>query len=158
MTVALDTFRRKPTKVLAYQLTQEVMDSMAGPVSQMTLPPGLNIRPFGMPPPGEESAPLRFYVVTIHGQKTDVVLNDWIVQEPDHTHYYPIKSDIFKATYNPVNDTQMHFEFTLHTDIGFEPTVSAETIIKGVSAGAIQDWIEWLKIMRREKGIIEPKN
>ncbi len=44
------------------------------------------------------------YVVTIHSQETDVVLGDWIIQEPDGKHYYPCKPDIFEKTYDRVKE------------------------------------------------------
>lgn len=42
------------------------------------------------------------YVVTIHGQRCYVSPGDWIIPEPDGVHYYPVKPDIFAATYEPV--------------------------------------------------------
>ena len=39
---------------------------------------------------------------TIHEGQTVVLKHgDWIVPEPDGIHYYPIKSGIFEATYDP---------------------------------------------------------
>lgn len=29
---------------------------------------------------------------------------DWIVPEPDGAHYYPIKDEVFRGTYEPVED------------------------------------------------------
>jgi len=43
-----------------------------------------------------------YYVITIHGQETNVVDGDWIIQEPDGEHYYPCKPDIFEASYEKV--------------------------------------------------------
>ncbi len=45
-----------------------------------------------------------YIVITIHGQETDVVDGDWIIQEPDGVHYYPCKPDIFKLTYKKAGD------------------------------------------------------
>ena len=42
------------------------------------------------------------YVVTIHGQRCYIQAGDWIVPEPDGVHFYPVKPDIFTATYEPV--------------------------------------------------------
>ena len=55
-------------------------------------------------PPGvwrwfEDNSP---YVVTIHDQRCYVSPGDWIVPEPDGVHYYPVKPDIFAATYEAV--------------------------------------------------------
>lgn len=41
----------------------------------------------------------QYYVVTIHGQRTYIVDGDFIVQEPDGVHYYPVKPGIFTDTY-----------------------------------------------------------
>lgn len=45
------------------------------------------------------------YVVTIHGQETEVAEGDWIVQEPDGEHYYPVKPDIFARSYEAPKDS-----------------------------------------------------
>lgn len=42
------------------------------------------------------------YVTTIHEQQTRVVAGDWIIIEPDGSHAYPCKPDIFEATYELV--------------------------------------------------------
>lgn len=41
------------------------------------------------------------FVITIHGQRAHVMLGDWIIPEPDGVHFYPVKPDIFEATYEP---------------------------------------------------------
>lgn len=43
-----------------------------------------------------------WYVVTIHGQETNIVDGDWIIPEPDGVHFYPCKPDVFAASYEPV--------------------------------------------------------
>ena len=43
-------------------------------------------------------------VTTIHGQKTHVDINDWILAEPDGIHFYPCKPDIFNKTYELVSE------------------------------------------------------
>ena len=42
------------------------------------------------------------FVVTIHDQRVYLQSGDWIIAEPDGEHYYPVKPDIFAATYEPV--------------------------------------------------------
>lgn len=44
------------------------------------------------------------YVVTIHGQETDIAPGDWIIIEPgsDGTRAYPCKPDIFERRYEPI--------------------------------------------------------
>jgi len=44
------------------------------------------------------------YVVTIHNQRCYVEPGDWIVPEPDGVHFYPVKPDVFAATYEPAED------------------------------------------------------
>lgn len=42
------------------------------------------------------------HVHTIHaGQHVAVSPGDWILPEPDGEHFYPVKPDIFQATYEP---------------------------------------------------------
>lgn len=48
-------------------------------------------------------ARVRFFVVTIHGQKTEIQTDDWIITEPDGVHHYPCKPDVFSNTYEPVS-------------------------------------------------------
>ena len=45
----------------------------------------------------------RSYVVTAHEQKVYLERGDWVVQEPDGIHHYPIKDTIFKQRYRPVS-------------------------------------------------------
>ena len=43
------------------------------------------------------------HVHTIHaGQIVNLEVGDWIIPEPDGEHFYPVKPDIFKDTYEPV--------------------------------------------------------
>lgn len=49
----------------------------------------------------------KFWVVTAHGQKTALADGDWVVPEPTGPHTiayaaYPVKPDIFAASYEPV--------------------------------------------------------
>jgi len=46
----------------------------------------------------------KFYVKTIHGHLTPVVIGDWIITEPDGIHHYPCKPDIFEQTYEKVEE------------------------------------------------------
>ena len=46
----------------------------------------------------------RYFVVTIHRQRTWIADGDWIIEEPDGIHHYPCKPDIFKATYEKVEE------------------------------------------------------
>jgi hypothetical protein len=43
------------------------------------------------------------HVHTIHdGQIVNLTVGDWIIPEPDGVHYYPVKPEIFEATYDVV--------------------------------------------------------
>lgn len=44
------------------------------------------------------------YVVTIHGQETEVIPGDWIILEPgsNGATSYPCRPDIFERRYEPV--------------------------------------------------------
>ena len=44
--------------------------------------------------------PEGWYVVTAHGQETTIADGDWIIPEPDGRGFYPVKNDIFLATYD----------------------------------------------------------
>lgn len=47
----------------------------------------------------EDSEP---FVTTIHGNMCYLEDGDWVVQEPDGIHYYPVKPDIFEKRYEPL--------------------------------------------------------
>lgn len=51
----------------------------------------------------------RFYVTTAHGQTVTLTDGDWVIPEPTGPHViafaaYPVKPDIFAATYEPVTE------------------------------------------------------
>ena len=47
------------------------------------------------------------HVHTIHGgQIVNLEIGDYVVPEPDGKHFYPIKPDIFEATYEPVEEDE----------------------------------------------------
>jgi hypothetical protein len=75
-------YRKKPVVIDAVQFE--------GPPGKD--PPGVFRRP-------EDDSP---YVVTIHDQRCYLSPGDWIVPEPDGVHYYPIKDEVFRATYDEV--------------------------------------------------------
>lgn len=46
------------------------------------------------------------HVHTIHGNQVVLLeVGDWIIPEPDGKHFYPVKPDIFEATYEPNTPT-----------------------------------------------------
>lgn len=46
------------------------------------------------------------FVITAHDQRVYLSDGDWILPEPDGEHYYPVKDDIFKATYEYARDLE----------------------------------------------------
>ena len=50
----------------------------------------------------------RWYVVTAHGQETEIDDGDWIIAEPDNRGFYPCKPDIFEQTYEQVEEHPRH--------------------------------------------------
>ena len=45
------------------------------------------------------------FVTTIHGQRTVIAPGDWIITEPgDGSRHYPCKDEIFRATYEAIED------------------------------------------------------
>jgi hypothetical protein len=79
----MPTFRRKPTLITAEQYTGSAPD-----------PAGVFRR----------SDDRRPFVSTAHGQWVYLEPGDWVVPEPDGRGHYPVKPDIFAATYEPVTE------------------------------------------------------
>jgi hypothetical protein len=80
-------FRKKPVVIEAEQY-REFERSVKGVCNSLSCYAMGNDRP---------------HVHTIHdNQLVNLELGDWIIPEPDGKHFYPCKSDIFEATYEPV--------------------------------------------------------
>jgi len=83
-------FRKKPVVIEAVQFLAN--GEATKPVRGMTLwrddPEGVTPRDMSWG-----------YVTTIHGQRAHVQHGDWILPEPDGIHFYPVRPDIFAATY-----------------------------------------------------------
>jgi hypothetical protein len=45
-----------------------------------------------------------FYVFTMHGQRAEVVLGDWIIAEPMPGRYYPCKQEVFERRWEAATD------------------------------------------------------
>ena len=91
-------FIKNPVVVEAYQVTKELLEDVLD--GHRRLPDGLvetlcEARIY----PDSHITKWEGEVTTIHGQKTTVVVNDWIIDEGDGVHFYPCKPDIFKETY-----------------------------------------------------------
>jgi hypothetical protein len=88
-------FRKKPIVIEAEQFT-------VGPDRVPRRLPGMTLwddDPSGLRPRDMSWG----YVVTIHGQRAHVQHGDWIIPEPDGIHFYPVKPDIFVATYEAID-------------------------------------------------------
>lgn len=82
-------FKRKKTVISAEQFTAE------GKV-----PEGVKTR-------YDHSKHREYYVTTAQGQDVVVNYSEWIVPEPQGREgYYPIKDDIFRATYESISETE----------------------------------------------------
>lgn len=88
----LQTFVSKPSTCKAYQFT------------------GNGLEPevmYGKDPEGRVSGDKLPFVETINGNKARVYPGDWIVQEPDGIHYYPVKNDIFIKRWMDARDADL---------------------------------------------------
>jgi hypothetical protein len=85
-------FRKKPVVVDAVQFDPHGKHRTA-------LPEGVTAVDWHGGADNYAYAGVSFYVVTAHGQKTEVKQDDWIISEPDGRGHYPCKPDIFDATY-----------------------------------------------------------
>jgi hypothetical protein len=82
-------FRKKPVEVEAVQFTKDTMHQVFNDLT-------------GIRAPGwDDDGTPHLKVTTIHGETAIVRFGDWIVSEPEIGRYYPVKSDIFEATYEP---------------------------------------------------------
>jgi len=80
-------YRKKPVEVNAAQYT-EYGRLVPGMCNSQLCYAGGNTEP---------------HVHTIHdNQGVLLAVGDWIIQEPDGSHFYPCKPDIFKQTYDLV--------------------------------------------------------
>lgn len=93
-------FKKKPIQVEAYQITPELIEAYQR--DGIRWPDGLRMLSASFNPDGKVTAWVG-EVITIHGQKTRVIIWDWIITEPDGKHYYPCKPQIFKDTFEPVD-------------------------------------------------------
>ena len=50
------------------------------------------------------------FVITIHEQRVYLQNGDWILPEPDGEHYYPVKDEIFQATYEYARDLEEGYD------------------------------------------------
>jgi hypothetical protein len=81
------------------------------------------------------------HVHTIHnGQIVNLEVNDWVIPEPDGVHYYPVKPDIFKNTYDAVTPQWM-----LDDEVGKGGPVVTDSDrlnkLQNLTEGYLRGWI-----------------
>ncbi len=87
---ALARYRKKPVEVQAGQ--------WKGPWVKL---PGVFAESAGGDPGSIGGEKVRYYVVTIHGQKAYLSPGDWVITEPNGENHYPCQDEIFRASYDP---------------------------------------------------------
>lgn len=80
-------YRSKPSEVSAYQLT-EAMVAKGNP-----LPPGVM---------RHHQFDNLCFITTVQGQDVEVKPGEWIVQEADGIHHYPVADDVFDRKYERI--------------------------------------------------------
>jgi hypothetical protein len=93
-------YRSKPTEIEAYQLTKELITAHVLDKAPL---PGVLVAGYSCHPERREVWSTTQYVTTIQGQRVNVEPGEWIVQEPDGIHYYPIADDVFRRKYEPIS-------------------------------------------------------
>ena len=87
----MNKYRKRPTVIEAIQFTEQSKNQCFSFVGCNTAAEF------------EDSKPI-LKIQTIHGDVAIARLGDWIVKEPIPGHFYPIKPDIFEATYEKVEE------------------------------------------------------
>ena len=93
-------FRKKPIEIEAYQITKEFLEGILFDGKQY--PKGLRMTSSEYHTGRRQINHWFGEVVTIHNQKTKVVIGDWIITEPNGINHYPCKPDIFEQTYDAI--------------------------------------------------------
>ena len=86
-------YRKKPLEVIAVQFTGNNL----GELWEVFGPGGL----FGLTTSGGEAY---LAVTTTHGDAAFVRRGDYVVPDSKPGTYYPIKPDVFEATYDPIEE------------------------------------------------------
>ena len=103
--MTIQRFRKKPVEIEAVQLCwknwNDVCEFLGDTISPEN--PGRQVMD-GMSDTCGEVGPefIELTVTTIHGEPAIVRHGDWIVAEPMPGRFYPVKPDIFAASYEPL--------------------------------------------------------
>lgn len=93
----MQRYRSKPATVTAYQLSEYAI--LVHILDNEPLP-GVTMTAHSVHPGRRElTGRTRQHVTTIQGQRVPVEPGEWIVQEADGVHYYPIADDVFRLKY-----------------------------------------------------------
>lgn len=95
------SFRKKPIEVQAYQFSVEMLEAHL--FDGAPLPEGLLFGSATYHKGRRELVNWRISVMTAHEQRVMLADGDWVVPEPVPNRFYPIKPDIFAATYEPAD-------------------------------------------------------
>lgn len=82
-------YRKKPVEIEAVQLTEENKDQVFNDMTGQFAPVFVD---------GDPAIKFR----TMHGEEAIARIGDWIVEDGKPGTYYPVKPDVFAATYEPV--------------------------------------------------------
>lgn len=93
-------YRSKPSEIEAYQLTDALI---AAHILDGAPLPGVRVASSNSHRERREVWGTSQYVKTIQGQEVKVSPGEWIVQERDGVHYYPIADDVFRRKYDPAD-------------------------------------------------------
>ena len=93
----MERYSSKPSTVMAYQLTEYGI--LVHLLDNEPLP-GVTVTSHSAHPGRRELiGRSRQHVTTIQGQCVQVEPGEWIVQEADGVHYYPVADDVFRRKY-----------------------------------------------------------
>jgi hypothetical protein len=90
----MGTYRKKPIEVEAIQFTGDNVAEIWGAFGAD-----------GIYGPTEKN-PEHLILTTTHGDPAPCRVGDWVVPDSKPGTFYPIKPDVFAATYEPVGDSR----------------------------------------------------
>jgi len=101
-------YRKKPIEIEAVQLRwsqwNEVCELLGSALTAENSDGAFEIPPEEAADTCGEPGPnyIALFVRTVHGEIATVRHGDWIVPEAEPGRFYPVKPDVFAATYEPV--------------------------------------------------------
>ncbi len=92
-------YRKKPVVIEAYQFTKEIIEKYC--FDDVPLPDGIKLGQASYHKEDRKLHSYRIKIDTLEGETYLVSEGDWIIKGIKGE-FYPCKSDIFEATYEPV--------------------------------------------------------